>query len=283
MREVPSRPADLPDALVRLFPGVLEVAQRVAAATPRPPSRPRAGGRVPDGARRAPRRRRRAETDRSQHCRCARDVIPRSRGASRASAPAAAARPPTPYMICSADGSPAAARNSHLPPGARLFEVAGVDEGEQRERRVAEPAEAVVPVALAADLLRQRGRCCRDDPARRRVRQRLQDDERVVDLLAPPPFVGAPVGPVVPVVRRLAATRARCRCVAADARSTGTTSERSGIRSPSRTVNVADRAHVLATVFDRRAEAERVRPGRRRCGRPRSAVPTALSCRSRSG
>ena len=41
------------------------------------------------------------------------------------------------------------------PPGASLLEIARVEEGQQRQRRITEPAVAVVPVPLAADLLRQ--------------------------------------------------------------------------------------------------------------------------------
>jgi hypothetical protein len=58
--------------------------------------------------------------------------------------------------------------------GRRLLVVAGVEHGEQRQRRVAEPAVAVVPVADAADVLRERGRRRGDDPARGRVRKRLE-------------------------------------------------------------------------------------------------------------
>ncbi len=48
----------------------------------------------------------------------------------------------------------------------------------QHQGRVAQPAEAVVPVARPADLLGQRRRRGGDDAARRRVRQRLEGDER---------------------------------------------------------------------------------------------------------
>ena len=44
-----------------------------------------------------------------------------------------------------------------LPPDDRLFAVAAAEHREQRERRVAQPAVAVVPVPDAADLLRKRG------------------------------------------------------------------------------------------------------------------------------
>ena len=72
----------------------------------------------------------------------------------------------------------------------------------QREGRVAHPAVAVVPVALAARRLRQRRRCRRDGRARRRVRQSLQRQRRALQVLAPA-VVGEAAGgePAAPVVR----------------------------------------------------------------------------------
>ena len=102
-------------------------------------------------------------------------------------------------MICTSAGSPATARSSHCAPGHRLVAVAGVEHREQRQRRVAQPAVAVVPVAHAADPLRQRRRRGGDDPARGRVRQRLQHEQRLVDLLVVVACVRAQAGPVEPV------------------------------------------------------------------------------------
>ena len=81
----------------------------------------------------------------------------------------------------------AAGDRAHQPvaPGARLVVVAGVHQREQRERGVAQPAVAVVPVAHAADLLGQRGGRRGDDAAGRRVGQRLQRDERAAHRAAP--------------------------------------------------------------------------------------------------
>ena len=80
-----------------------------------------------------------------------------------------------------------------MPPFARLVEIAGVDQREQGEGRVAEPAEAIVPVAHAADLLGDRGRRRGDDPAGRPVGQRLEGQERADDglVLAGPVAVAA--------------------------------------------------------------------------------------------
>ncbi len=90
-----------------------------------------------------------------------------------------------------------------LSPLARFVEIAGPEEGEQRQSRVTQPAEAVVPVAHAPDRFRQRrrGRC--DDAPRRRVRQRLQRDERAPDGIGPAPLHRALAHPVGPVVERL--------------------------------------------------------------------------------
>ncbi len=69
----------------------------------------------------------------------------------------------------------AAGRRSPQPGhvGLRLLVVAEREQRVQRQRRIAKPAEAVVPVPLAADLFGKRRRCGRDDRACRCVRQRL--------------------------------------------------------------------------------------------------------------
>ena len=69
-------------------------------------------------------------------------------------------------------------------PGRGLVVDAGVHHGEQGERGVAQPAQAVVPVALAAELLGQRRRGRRDDAAARQVDQALERDQRALDRLA---------------------------------------------------------------------------------------------------
>ena len=85
-----------------------------------------------------------------------------------------------------------------LAPGAGLVVVAGADQGQQRERGVADPAEPVVPVAHAADLLGQRGRGCGDDAAGRAVDQRLERDQRAQHRVAVGTVIGAPRRPVLP-------------------------------------------------------------------------------------
>ncbi len=83
-------------------------------------------------------------------------------------------------------------------PGPRLFLEAGVEEREQRQRRVAQPAMAVVPVAHAADAFRQRGRGRGDDAAGRRVRQRLERDERAAHRILHPIAHRAALDPLAP-------------------------------------------------------------------------------------
>lgn len=63
-------------------------------------------------------------------------------------------------------------------PRTRFVVVAAAHQREQRDRRVAQPAVAVVPVAVAADLLGQRRGGRGDDPAGRLVGERLQRDQR---------------------------------------------------------------------------------------------------------
>ena len=56
-----------------------------------------------------------------------------------------------PYMIWIWLGLPAAARSSQSRHMLRLVVIAGVHQRQQRERGVAQPAVAIVPVAHAAD------------------------------------------------------------------------------------------------------------------------------------
>ena len=100
-----------------------------------------------------------------------------SRAGGRASRSERSCSPPIPYMICSE-------RSSARPPAALVMNEtnssassgAGADvERLEREARVADPREAVVPVALAADGLGQRRRRRRDDRAGGAVRQALED------------------------------------------------------------------------------------------------------------
>ena len=87
-----------------------------------------------------------------------------------------------------------------LAPGDRFFVVAGEQQRVQRERGIAQPAVTVVPVAHTALLLRQRSRGRRDDPSGGRIGQRLQRDQRAHYGIAPASLVGAAFGPFAPLV-----------------------------------------------------------------------------------
>ena len=84
-------------------------------------------------------------------------------------------------------------------PLERLIEVAAGEHRAQRQRGVAQPAEAVVPVAPAADALGQRGGGCGHDPAGGAVGERLQHQQRAVDLVVVVARVAAVAGPLQPV------------------------------------------------------------------------------------
>ena len=99
-----------------------------------------------------------------------------------------------------------------------LFGEAEPQQPVERERRVADPGVAVVPVAPAAELLGQRGRRRRDERAGRRVGQQLQRQRRAHHHLAPAAAVARLRHPVAPVHdRRLeGAVRLPLRVRAAD-------------------------------------------------------------------
>ncbi len=84
------------------------------------------------------------------------------------------------------------------PPGLGFLAVAGDEQRPQRQRRVPQPAVAVVPVAVAAELLGQRGGHGRDDAAGGGVGQRLEGDQRANHRVPVGAFVGAPRCPLLP-------------------------------------------------------------------------------------
>ncbi len=143
-------------------------------------------------------------------------------------------------------------------PGLRLVVEAGVHQREQREGGVAQPAEAVVPVADAAQLLGQRRGRRRHDPAGRPVGERLERDQRAHDRVGAvsggPAFPG-PFGPEFLgrrerglVIERAGHRRVRRR-VGEDERH----------RLSGRDRELADGAHVLAGEVRGRAHHHHVR------------------------
>ena len=82
-------------------------------------------------------------------------------------------------------------------PQLRLLGVSGIDQGPDRERRVAQPAEPVVPVAFAARVLGQGGGGGCHDPAGAGVGQQPQGEQRAADQVRVR-YVGAAArGPVL--------------------------------------------------------------------------------------
>ena len=142
---------------------------------------------------------------------------------------------------------------------------------EQRERGVTQPAEAIIPVALAAELFRQRRRRRRDDAAGRAVGESLERDHRAPHRIRPaaggPAFrrplapkrfgVGERAGgvdrPWRRLMRRRIAHHERDRLAAADGEFT-------------------DRGHVAAAQMHRRVQHHHVGP---RNGAERAALHAA--------
>ena len=83
-------------------------------------------------------------------------------------------------------------------PAQGFLGVAAVHQRQQREGGIAQPAEAVIPVARAAEFFRQRGRRCGDDAAGRQIGQRLQRDQRPHHEIAAIALIGAAAAPLGP-------------------------------------------------------------------------------------
>ena len=177
--------ARLPDALVGLAPDLgralglrLRRSATAAAAAVRSSA-------CAAGSSRAPRRTRRSGAGRTRRCRSAPAGRRRSPERSSRVDSVRSRRPSMPYMICSDPSSfgsrsatncmNSSASQSRLQPVQRL----------QREGRVAHPRVAVVPVALAAGRLGQRGRQRGDRRAGRHVGQALDRERRALDRVAP--------------------------------------------------------------------------------------------------
>ena len=94
-----------------------------------------------------------------------------------------------------------AGHGPHQPvaPQPGLVDVAAGEQGLEGERGVAQPAVAVVPVPLAADVLGQARRRGGDDAAAHLVGEQAQDEQGAGDGLAVRPVVRVPVGPLVEV------------------------------------------------------------------------------------
>ena len=85
---------------------------------------------------------------------------------------------------------------------ARLVLVAEPHERRGGERTVADPSEAVIPVALAAHQLRQTKRASRSDRAESLGRQQLDRERRPDKHLRPPPLFADSADPATPESNR---------------------------------------------------------------------------------
>src|SRR5437588_12625417 len=95
-----------------------------------------------------------------------------------------------------------AARDRAQEPGSprtRFFDKTCTRQCEKREGRIAQPAEAIIPVAYTADFFRQRRRRRRDDAASGLVGKAFKNDERPHDSVAPFAAILAASSPVSPI------------------------------------------------------------------------------------
>ena len=197
MREVPSRTADLPDPLVRLLPrGFQEVDQQ-------PLQRPRLRIRLNSRAKGHVQRvhdfavdvelqlidRGVPDADRPRPLVSGQPVERELRQ------PPFSARPVHRLQIgrIASDGS-----EQPRPPGGRLGREPARHQRVQRERRVSEPADAVVPIAHPSKLLGQRCGRGRDNAPGGFERQRLEHDQRTQHVIAPLAVIGALLAPLFP-------------------------------------------------------------------------------------
>ena len=142
--------------------------------------------------------------------------------------------PATPYMICSSLRARRPRRGAASGATRAPRRCSPRHQRVERERRVAQPAVAVVPVADAADPLGQRRGRRGDDAARGRVGERLEGDERAVDELLPLAVVRAALRPLLPPRGRPGERHAASHRAGAGVRATGTRRARTGTRRPRR-------------------------------------------------
>ncbi len=85
-----------------------------------------------------------------------------------------------------------------VPPGFRLGQIPGAQESTQGQRRVTQPAETIIPVPVAAELLRQRCGGGRHNAAGGRIGQRLEGEQRAFDGGGPFALVNGRTRPIGP-------------------------------------------------------------------------------------
>ena len=163
-------------------------------------------------------------------------------------------------MIWSFDDVAGHGAQQPVAPREGLVVVAATHQRLERERGVAQPAEAVVPVAIAPERLGQRGGRRGHDAARRVVGQGLQRDERAHHGVLVRALVAALGGPFRPVglgqVHGVVAVERRRRLLVR-----GMPHQRERIALVRGDREVGDRAHVLAHGVDPVPERHRIRTG----------------------
>ena len=194
--------AHLPDPGIGLPPDVTDVIGDASEDARRCRHRARARLRCRATRSRAARRRCRAAPVRARRCRRGPGAI---RGSRRAPMLALVGADAAVEAIQDVELGLGQRRRLHEPPEQRP-RLGVASEPHQRadhEVGVANPAEAIVPVALAADLLGQRRRRRGDRGAGRREDHQLQRQRAPQDEVGPWAVVGARVGPLLPEADRV--------------------------------------------------------------------------------
>ncbi len=160
-------------------------------------------------------------------------------------------------------GAPRGGAKEPRAPRLGFLDLSGVEQHEQRERGIPQPAEAVVPVTRAAELLGQGGRRRGDDPPGRSVGQRLERDQRALHDFRPACRrcrrleAGRPLPPPCrrPLDRFHGVDRGRRGLVR------GVPRQHEGLSSARGDREARARPQVLAARQHARAQTDRVRPG----------------------
>ncbi len=172
------RAADLPQPVVALLPGGRPGGRPAPAGAPTRRRCSRGTTRARPRARSSPRRARRSARWSTAALPIRTGREPAYPGSSSRVISGSRREPSTVYMICRSAGSPATARSSQSRQKRASSVAPGGDQRGQRQGGVAEPAVAVVPVALATEVLGQRGRRGGDDAAGLHVGEQVQGQQR---------------------------------------------------------------------------------------------------------
>src|SRR6516225_10179684 len=92
--------------------------------------------------------------------------------------------------------------NEPVSPYLGFVVVSQMHEGEERKGGVTQPAKAVIPVPYATQTRGKGGRDGRNDPARWRIGQSLQRDQRTLNSARPRSDVGTTTSPLTPKLCR---------------------------------------------------------------------------------